>query len=108
MEKILVYLGSDHVIQKPKFGLQETKLNVTTDKEAARVQACLHNAAGIVNSYLLDLDTLCVKAPNQAALEGFDRFDVEIPDNSAEHHIFLCTAEALSSLEFDGASFVYC
>lgn len=108
MEKILVYLGSDHVIQKPKFGLRETKLYVTTDKEAARLQACRHNAAGIVNSYLLDLDALRVKAQNQTGLEGEHRFDVEITEDSAEHHISLCSLEALRCLEFDDASFVYC
>lgn len=108
MEKILVYLGSDHVIQKPKFGLRQTKLNVTTDKETARIQACVHNAAGIVNAYHLNLDALCVKAPNQTMLTGFDRFDVELPVDSDDKSISLCTAEALNCLEFDEASFVFC
>ena len=40
MEKILVYLGSDHVIQHPSFGVRENILKMTTDREVAVSQAC--------------------------------------------------------------------
>lgn len=69
MEKILVYLGSDHVIQHPTFGVRENVLNMTTDRETAISQACKQDAAGVINTYYLDLDSLSVKAPEQQVLE---------------------------------------
>ena len=47
MEKILVYLGSDHVIQHPCFGVRENILKMTTDREVAISQACEQDAAGL-------------------------------------------------------------
>ena len=46
MEKILVYLGSDHVIQHPSFGVRENILKLTTDREVAISQACVQDAVG--------------------------------------------------------------
>ena len=64
MEKILVYLGSDHVIQHPSFGVRENILKMTTDREVAISQACEQDAAAVINTYSLDLDSLSVKAKN--------------------------------------------
>ena len=44
MEKIYVYLGSDHVIQHPSFELREKRLNLSTSRNAAIHQACSKDA----------------------------------------------------------------
>lgn len=107
MEKIYVYLGSDHVIQEPRFGVHERKLTLSTDREAAIHQACSHDAAGVLNIYTLDLDTLCVKTPDQEVMRGFDTFDVVLPKESADCSISICSETALKSLVFASASFVH-
>lgn len=106
MEKILVYLGSNHVIQHPCFGVRENILNMTTDREAAISQACKQDAAGVVNSYYLDLDALSVKAPEQQVLDGFDCYDVVIQQEDSAEYISICSEAALNSLVFENASFV--
>ena len=105
MEKILVYLGSDHVIQHPTFGVRENVLNMTTDRETAISQACKQDAAGVINTYYLDLDSLSVKAPEQQVLEGFDSYDVVIPQDGSGRYVSICTEAALNSLVFAIASF---
>ena len=106
MEKILVYLGSDHVIQHPCFGVRENILKMTTDREVAISQACEQDAAGIINAYYLDLDSLSVKAPEQQVLDGFDFYDVVIPQEESEEYISICSEAELKSLVFENASFV--
>ena len=104
MEKILVYLGSDHVIQHPSFGVRENILKMTTDREVAISQACEQDAAGVINTYSLDLDSLSVKAPEQQVLNGFDGYDVVIPQEEAACYISICSEAALNSLVFTNAS----
>ena len=87
MEKILVYLGSDHVIQHPFFGVRENVLKMTTDREVAISQACEQDAAGVINTYYLDLDSLSVKVPGQQVLNGFDGYDVVIPQEEAAYQL---------------------
>ena len=106
MEKILVYLGSDHVIQHPSFGVRENILKMTTDRETAIAQACGQDAAGVINTYYLDLDSLSVKAPEQQVLSGFDGYDVVIPQEESACYISICSEAALKSLVFTNASFV--
>ena len=106
MEKILVYLGSDHVIQPPSFGVRENILKMTTDREVAISQACEQDAAGVINTYSLDLDSLSVKAPEQQVLSGFDGYDVVIPQEEADCNISICSEAALNSLVFTNASSV--
>ena len=53
MEKILVYLGSDHVIQHPSFGVREKILKLTTDREAAISQACEQDALPVMFRQML-------------------------------------------------------
>ena len=106
MEKILVYLGSDHVIQHPSFGVRERVMKMATDRKAAVFQACKQDAAGVVNSYYLDLDSLSVKAPEQQVLDGFDCYDVVIPQEESAGYISVCSETALNSLVFTNASFV--
>lgn len=105
MEKILVYLGSDHVIQHPSFGVRENILKLTTDREVAISQACEQDAAGVINTYYLDLDSLSVKVPGQQVLNGFDGYDVVISQEAASY-IAICSEAALNSLVFTNASFV--
>ena len=106
MEKILVYLGSSHVIQHPSFGVREKILKMTTDREVAISQACEQDAAGVINTYSLDLDSLSVKAPEQLVLSSFDGFDVVIPQEESACYISICSEAALNSLVFTNASFV--
>lgn len=106
MERLTVYLGSDHVIQQPGFGLLQNTLRVTTCPEDAIRQACRNREAGILNAYQLDLDLLSVKAPCQQILEGFEHFDVEVSADPEDAHIWLCSENALRSLTFVNASFV--
>ena len=103
MEKIYVYLGSDHVIQHPSFGLREKRLNLSTSRKEAIHQACSKDAAGVLNTYTLDLDALCVKAPNQEVMSGFESFDIELLKDG---YISICSKAALEALEFASASFV--
>ena len=106
MDKILVYLGSDHVIQHPSFGVRENILRMTTNREVAVSQACEQDAAGVINTYYLDLDSLSVKAPEQQVLNGFDGYDVVIPQEESACYIPTCSEAALKSLVFTNASFV--
>lgn len=106
MEKILVYLGSDHVIQHPSFGVRENILKLTTDREVAISQACEQDAAGVINTYYLDLDSLSVKVPEQQVMKGFDGYDVVIPQGESACDISICTGQALNALVFINASFV--
>ena len=106
MEKILVYLGSDHVIQHPSFGVREKILRMTTNREVAVSQACEQDAAGVINTYYLDLDSLSVKAPEQQVLNGFDGYDVVIPQEESACYISICSEAALKSLVFTNSSFV--
>lgn len=106
MDRITVYLGSDHVIQQPGFEWKQDRLRVFTSPGDAAKQACRHTAAGIVNAYQIDLDALQVKAPHQQILNGFDCYDVEIPADPADSRLSLCSEHALRSLTFLDASFV--
>lgn len=106
MEKIYVYLGSDHVIQQPRFGVRQRKLDLSTSRDAAIHQACSHNAAGVLNTYTLDLDVLSVKSPGQETLSGFDSFDVVLPKEKSGCFISICSENALNALEFSSATFV--
>lgn len=103
MEMKTVYLGSDHVIQRPRFGIREKKLSVFTDSAAGRKQATKTSAAGVLNSYQIDLDTLTVKYENQETLDGFDRFDIIMAE---DNRLTLCTSRALDAMQFMGAHFV--
>ena len=106
MEKIYVYLGSDHVIQQPHFGVRETSLSLSTSRDAAIHQACSHDAAGVLNTYVLDLDALSVKAPGQEVMNGFESFDVVLPKEKGDCFLSICSENALHSLQFTNASFV--
>lgn len=105
MEKILVYLGSDHVIHHPTFGIRETILNLATSREAAIAKARHKDSTVVLSSYYLDLDALHVKAPKQLVMDGFDNFDVIIHDSKKSSMISLCSEAALKSLEFASACF---
>lgn len=105
MEKIIVYLGSDHVIHHPTFGIRENTLNMATTREAAIAKARHKDSTVVLSSYYLDLDALHVKAPKQLVMDGFDSYDVIIHDSQQSSMISLCSEAALKSLEFASASF---
>lgn len=106
MNYLTVYLGSDHVIQQPGFDLQKKFLSVTSNLHDAIQAACKKDAVGVLNTYLIDLDSVCVKAPSQQVLSGFGTYDVLLSDDPAENNVSLCSIHALDSLHFVGASFV--
>ena len=81
-------------------------LRVATNARNAVQQACKKNAAGILNTYQLDLDTLCVKAPHQQVLEGFESYDIAFSSDTMDEYVSLCSQKALNSLVFLNASFV--
>lgn len=106
MDSLRIYIGSDHVIQHPKFDFGKNSLKVFSQREPAIRHACRRNAAGVLNTYQLNLDQLTVYGENQETLEGFDSFDVIISDDSTGRDVAICSGKALESLVFLGASFV--
>lgn len=102
MEKMLVYLSSDHVIRQPSFGLKKEWLNLATNQAAALKGA--KDPVSVLNAYYLDLDRLRVKAPGQEVLNGFEDYDVVL---SPEGHgsVSICTDNGLKALEFSDALF---
>ena len=65
-----------------------------------------HDAAGVLNTYTLDLDQLSVKAPGQEVLGGFESYDVVLPRDTEGCFISICSETALHRLEFADATFV--
>lgn len=106
MSFLTVYLGSDHVIQQPGFDFRKDYLSVTTNSQEAIRAATKNNIVGVLNTYQIDLDTVCVKTPGQQSLDGFDHFDVLLSDDSADYSVTICSMHGLSALQFVGASFV--
>lgn len=103
---MILYIGSDHVIQNPEFDCQQQSLSLTSNSQDAIRTACRRDAAGVLNSYQLDLDAVIVKEPGQQVLPGFDCYDVILPDDPADNWVALCSRHALDALQFVGASFV--
>lgn len=62
--KMILYHGSDHIIENPLFGSGKTDNDYgqgfycTKDKELAKEWSCQNNKDGVVNSYELDLTDL--------------------------------------------------
>lgn len=106
MNSLVVYLGSDHVIQEPGFDFRKHSLRLSADAESAIEQACSRNAAGILNTYRLDLDALSVRGLRQEAISGFEDVDVEFASDAGGEFVSLRSQSALNSLMFVGASFV--
>lgn len=106
MNSLVVYLGSDHVIQEPGFDFRKNSLRLAANAESAIEQACRRNAAGILNSYRLDLDALNVRGLRQEAISGFEDFDVVFASDAEGEFVSLRSRSALDSLMFLSASFV--
>ena len=106
MDRLYLYIGSDHVIQKPSFDVRQNSVCVATNATKAIQQVCKKNAAGILNTYRLDLDTLCVKAPHKQILEGFESYDIAFSSDTMDEYVSLYSQKALNSLVFLNASFV--
>lgn len=90
MRNLIVYLGSDHVVQRPGFDFQKNTLSMTCNFRDAAAQACKRNAAGILNTYRIDLDLLSDK-------------DIVFFNDQ----VTLCSMDAINALVFIGASFVH-
>ena len=106
MSYLTVYLGSDHVIQHPKFDFQKDYLSATSSQDDVIKKACSKNVVGVLNTYQINLDSVSVRTPNQQVINGFDCFDVLLSDDSADNSVTICSSHALSSMQFVGASFV--
>lgn len=76
---MILFIGSDHVIQQPSSDFQKDTLFLTADSAIAAQYACASNAAGVINVYQLDMD------------------------GSADFR----SVTALEALKFMGASFVH-
>ncbi len=87
---LTLYIGSDPVILNPSFDFQKNKLSATTDHDHAVRQACRRDAAGVLNTYRIDLDSV---AENDVVIE--------------QDRITICSLDALDALNFVGASFVH-
>lgn len=87
---MILYIGSDHVIQQPSIDFRRDTLSVTTDSAVAAEHACKRNAAGIINAYRFD---------PESALQN----DIIIKEDS----VAFCSDTALEALKFMGASFVH-
>lgn len=103
---MILYIGSDHVIQNPEFDCQQQSLSITLNPQDAIRTACRRDAAGVLNSYQLDLDAVVVKEPGQQVLPGFENYDVVLPDDPTDNRVALCSRHALDALQFVEASFV--
>ena len=103
---MILYIGSDHVIQNPGFDFQQQSLSITSNPQEAICSACRRDAAGVLNTYQLDLNAVTVKVPGQQVLSGFDSYDVILPEDPSGNRIALCSRHALDALQFMGASFV--
>lgn len=90
MNDLTVYIGSDHVIQYPEFDFRKSSLSITIDSATAAKQACKRNAAGMVNTYRLNADSLVAH-------------DLTIQGDA----VILHSEAALDALMFLGASFVH-
>lgn len=90
MQKMTLFYGTDHVVMKPTLGLCGEAVYMATDERPAVKQACQKNAAGIINTYCLDIDSL-----------GDD--DLTMEDGFAILH----TVNAVDSLTFIGASLTH-
>lgn len=89
MQKMTVFYGTDHVVMKPTLGLCGEAVYMAMDEGAAVKQACQKNAAGIINTYQLDIDSL--------------GDDLTMEDGFAILHTF----NAVDSLTFIGASLTH-
>lgn len=90
MQKMTLLYGTDHVVMKPTLGLCGEAIYMATGERTAVKQACQKNAAGIINTYHLDIDSLA---------DG----DLKMEDGFA----ILRTARAMDSLTFIGASLTH-
>lgn len=88
MEDIIVFLGSDHVIQAPSLNPTSRDLLLYTDKAAAA--ACCPFTAGVLNAYLLNAAKLSKGSVSRTGESG----------------IRLLSQDALPALSFLGAGFI--
>lgn len=108
MSYLTVYLGSDHVIQQPEYDFQKDYLTVTLNSNDAIRSACKNNAVGVLNSYRIQLDSICVHTQTSQTPDNSIPVDVIVSDDPTNKKVFLCTEKALEQLSFLGASFVQC
>lgn len=90
MQKMTIFYGTDHVVMRPTLGLCGEAVYMATDERTAVKQACQKNAAGIIDTYRLDIDSLADD-------------DLKMEDGFA----ILRTAKAVDSLTFIGASLTH-
>ena len=90
MDDMIVFIGSDHVIQSPCIDPVSRELILYTDKAAAT--ACCPFTAGVLNAYSLN--------PTKLEEEGVSQL--------GESEIRIISPDAARALSFLGACFVTC
>lgn len=90
MDDMIVFIGSDHVIQSPRLDPVSRELILYTDRAAAT--ACCPFTASVLNAYRL----------NTAKLEE------EGISQLGESEIRIISPDAVRALSFLGAGFVTC
>lgn len=90
MDDMIVFIGSDHVIQSPCIDPVSQELIVYTDKAAAT--ACCPFTASVLNTYRLSTAKLEEKCISQLG----------------ESEIRIISPDAVRALSFLGACFVTC
>lgn len=104
MSRMILYIGSEHVIQEPHFDVMKDSLRVETDRSIGMQKACQHFQAGVLNSYSLNLQPLTII--NGSESEQVYDADVVMYENSDDHFVSIRSPKALKQLTFLGAAFV--
>lgn len=104
MSSMILYIGSEHVIQEPHFDVLKDALRAETDRSIGVQKACQHFQAGVLNSYRLNLQPLTVI--NGSESEQVNDADIVLYENSDDRFVSIRSTKALKQLTFLGATFV--
>lgn len=104
MSSMILYIGSEHVIQEPHFDVMKGSLRAETDRSIGVQKACQRFQAGVLNSYSLNLQPLTII--NGSESEQVYDADVVMYENSDDHFVSIRSTKALKQLRFLGATFV--
>ena len=104
MNSMILYIGSEHVIQEPHFDLMQDSLRAESDRDTGTRKACQRDYAGVLNTYRLDLQSLNVIQQSEGADSA--EADVVICKNPGDSYVSIRSQKALKQLSFLGACFV--
>ena len=84
MSSMILYIGSEHVIQEPHFDVMKDSLRAETDRSIGVQKACQRFQAGVLNSYRLNLQPLTII--NGSESEQVNDADVVMYRRASELH----------------------